>query len=103
MIAIRAIKQQFFVARELGGGEPIRSSGRPLDWESFTSPDRRRYNVDDFCNANVFAVIIPDGIGRPEVDNVIDSIGVGSAEPHTAVAGRPDRALANRAVDSVCQ
>ena len=32
----------------------------------------------------------------PEVDNVIDSIGPGSAGPHTAVAGRPGRALRDR-------
>ena len=37
---------------------------------------------------------------RPEVDNVIDSVGARGREPRTAVARRPGRALADRAVDT---
>jgi hypothetical protein len=48
-----------------------------------------------FCTEEFIAVNIPNGIGRSEVDNVIDSIGAGSAEPRTAMAGRPNRALAD--------
>ena len=41
------------------------------------------------------APTILDGIGRPEVNNVVDQGGARRGEPNTAVAGRPGRALAD--------
>jgi hypothetical protein len=40
---------------------------------------------------------------RPEVDNVIDSVGARGGVRRTAVARRPGRALADRAVDTLCE
>src|SRR5215831_10966497 len=44
-----------------------------------------------------------DGVGRPEVTNVFDQCGARRGEPDPAVAGREDRALANRMADTVCE
>jgi lipoyl-dependent peroxiredoxin len=57
-----------------------------------TGPERD--DVADFC---IEALLLKHN-DCLKIDNVINSNG---AEPHTAVAGRPGRALADRAVDSM--
>jgi hypothetical protein len=71
------------------------------DWESSHHRTRRSYNVANLYNENVIASVILDGIGRPEADNVIDSIWVGSAKLHTAVAAGSAAPSADRPINII--